>query len=83
MYAECVDVVKQVLAALGMAEALFAAGLWDEPPHESWATVLAAAHHAEVLEKHCLAEPTRMQLAPLRPRGLEDSTASCLCAQTA
>ena len=46
MYATCVTFVQQVLAALGMAEALHEAGLWDEPPHESWANVMAAAESA-------------------------------------
>ena len=42
VYAECVEFVQEVLAALGMAEALHTAGMWDTPPHESWANVMAA-----------------------------------------
>ena len=38
--------MQQVLAALGMAQALFDAGTWDEPPHESWDYVPAAADSA-------------------------------------
>jgi hypothetical protein len=43
MYAEAVKFVKQVLAALGMAQALHDAGLWDEPPLESWEHLQDAA----------------------------------------
>jgi hypothetical protein len=43
MYAAVVVFVQEVLAALGMANTLFDAGLWDEPPLEEWAHVRAAA----------------------------------------
>lgn len=43
MYKEVVKFVQQVLAALGMAQALYDAGMWDEPPLETWEHVQAAA----------------------------------------
>ena len=43
MYTEVVGFVQQVLVALGMAQALHDAGMWDEPPLEDWAEVQAAA----------------------------------------
>ena len=41
-----VQFVQKVLAALGMAEVLRDAGMWDEPPHESWEHVEAAIDSA-------------------------------------
>ena len=43
MYAKAVCFVQRVLTALGMAQALHDAGMWDEPPLESWEHVQAAA----------------------------------------
>ena len=46
MYRECVTFVQLVLAALGMAQALHDAGMWDEPPLEDWEHVQAAKAEA-------------------------------------
>jgi hypothetical protein len=42
MYAELVDEFRPLASALGMAELLHHAGMWDAPPLEVWPQVEAA-----------------------------------------